>query len=38
MYVTKNDEIKRFCNIFNFTNDNYMKKRDQIQAIKSKWV
>lgn len=38
MYVTKNDEVKRFCNIFNFTNDNYMEKRDQIQAIKSKWV
>ena len=38
MYVTKGGELKRFCNIFNFANDKYLEKREQISAFKDKWI
>lgn len=38
MYVIKNDKLKRFCNIFNFANDKYIEKREQISAFKDKWI
>lgn len=38
MYVIKNGELKRFCNIFNFKNKKYIEKRNIIPAIKDKWL
>lgn len=38
MYVIKDGELKRFCNIFNFKNDKYLEKRKQISAFKDKWI
>lgn len=38
MYVTKNGELKRFCNIFNIMNDKYSEKHNQITAFDDVWL
>lgn len=38
MYVTKNGVLKRFCNIFNFENERYLKLREEIPILKDNWV
>lgn len=38
MYVTKNEKLKRICNIFNFSNDKYLEKRLKVQALQDTWT
>ena len=38
MYVTKNGVLKRFCNIFNFENERYLKLREEIPILKDNWI
>lgn len=38
MYVVKDGEIKRFCNIFNFSNKKYSEKHKQISSLQDLWV
>ena len=38
MYVTKNEELKRFCLIYNFANEKYLDKRQNIKPLQDEWL
>ena len=38
MYVTKNDELKKFCLIYNFANEHYLDKRLLAKPLQDEWL